>query len=157
MYKLTSIAIATAALMVGTPALAQSATVTVDGPNRDATIDYERTRTENGVVRTRNLTSGDYSSSKTYQRSYDPQTRSWSSTTDWSNSNGKSASGATTVTKTGKKRWQRSSDYVGPNGGTRSVDQTVKRTGNSGYWSKKTVTSPTGDSRTVKKRVTRKR
>lgn len=152
--RMLIIPIAAAGTLVATPAAAQQVTIDVDGPNRDATIVKERIKTEDGVIKTTDISSGDYSSSRIYERTRTEN--GFSSTSSYSNSNGKTASGSTIAVRDGN-RWTRDSQQVGPNGGVRSVDQTVMRTGNSGWKSKKTVTSPSGETRTVKRRTKRSR
>ena len=152
--RATLIPVAAAGFMVAVPAAAQQVTIEVDGPNRDATIVKERIKTPDGVIKTTDVTSGDFSSSRVYQRT---RTNSgFSSTSSYSNSNGKTASGSTIVTRDGN-RLTRSSQQVGPNGGVRSVDQRVRRNGNGTIVSKKRITTPGGQTRTVKRRTKRSR
>ena len=143
-----------ASALIAVPAAAQQATITYEGPNRSATVVKERTKTDDGVIRTRDVTSGDYSSSRTYQRTRTEN--GFNATTDWSNSNGKTASGSTNVARDGNA-WSRSSQQVGPNGGVRSVDQRVRRGANGTVVNKKLITSPQGNTRTVRKRTKRSR
>ena len=63
-----TIPIAAAGLLVATPAAAQQVTIDVDGPNRDATIVKERIKTDDGVIKTTDVTGGDFSSSRVYER-----------------------------------------------------------------------------------------